>query len=194
MSLCRFATRVTLAVALVVGVAGPAGATSIVLNGSFETGDFTSWTLAGNTGFTGVQCPGAGFAPDGNCDGFFGQVGSNGTLSQTLPTIIGQSYEIRFAWQPGGGSTSLFSAAFDGFTLFSATDAPASAFQFLSFVRTASAASTNLVFTFRDDPGFILLDAVSVQAAVPEPVTLSLVGLGLVGARLLGLRKKSTRA
>jgi hypothetical protein len=51
-----------LTAALGFAVAGPANAAELVTNGSFETGDFTGWTLAGNTGFTGVECPGVGFA------------------------------------------------------------------------------------------------------------------------------------
>jgi hypothetical protein len=194
MSLCRLAARVALALGLVTGVAGTAGATSIVVNGGFETGDFTGWTLGGNTGFTGVTCPGPGFVPEGNCQAFAGPVGTNETISQSLPTVIGQSYEIRFAIDPDGGNPSLFSASFGANTLVNSTNPPDSPVQFLSFVRTATAGSTNLVFTFRDDPGFLFLDAVSVQAAVPEPMTLSLVGLGLGCARLFQSKRKSNQA
>src|SRR6266404_3872321 len=74
------------AMVLVVGISGAAHAVELVTNGSFETGDFTGWTLTGNTGFTGVECPGVPFAGpgDGNCDAFLGPVGSDGTLSQVL--------------------------------------------------------------------------------------------------------------
>src|SRR5882724_10870417 len=69
-------------------VAGPGNAVELVTNGSFETGDFTGWTQVGNTGFGGVECPGAPFAGpgDGNCDAFFGPVGSTGGITQTLNT------------------------------------------------------------------------------------------------------------
>src|SRR3954467_12399702 len=81
------------AMGLAVGISGLASA-NLVVNGSFETGDFTGWTQTGNTGFSGVECPGAPFAGpgDGNCDAFFGPVGSNATLSQTFATTIGQLY------------------------------------------------------------------------------------------------------
>src|SRR5438105_10451918 len=84
------------AMGLAVGIGGPAHALELVTNGSFETGNFTGWTLSGNTGFTGVECPGAPFAGpgDGNCDAFLGSVGSDGTLSQTLTTVPGQTYHI----------------------------------------------------------------------------------------------------
>jgi hypothetical protein len=195
MSFCRLPTRVALALALVAGIAGPAGATTIVANGGFETGDLTGWTHTGSISFDGVQCPGpSAVVAQGNCSFFSGAIGATSTLSQLLPTIIGQSYEIRFAFEPDGTNPSFFSASFGANTLFTRTNPPLSAFQFLSFVTTATASSTNLAFTFRDDPGFLFFDAVSVETFVPEPMTLSLVGLGLAAARLLHSRKRSPSA
>jgi hypothetical protein len=46
-------------IGLALGTIAPAQAANIVTNGSFETGDFTGWTLSGDTTFNGVQCPGA---------------------------------------------------------------------------------------------------------------------------------------
>src|SRR6266404_6277665 len=155
---------------------------NLIVNGSFETGDFTGWTLTGNTGFTGVECPGAPFAGpgDGNCDAFLGPVGSNGTLSQVLNTLPGRVYSINFDFQPDGGQTSFFSAVWDAQpALFSVTNPPASPYQVLHFTALATAATTSLSFNFRDDPGFLKLDSVSV--AVPEPGTMALLAIGLSG-------------
>jgi hypothetical protein len=194
MSFRRLAIHLTLALGLVTGVASTAGATSILFNGGFETGDFSGWIQGGNTGSTGVECPGVSGA-QGNCDAFLGPVGSNGTLSQLLTTVPGQSYTISFALANDGGTPSFFSAAFGGATLVSQTNLPASTYQLLTFVQTATSTSTNLLFTFRNDPAFLRLDAVSVEAttAVPEPMTLSLVAVGLAGG-VLKLRKRSVRS
>jgi PEP-CTERM motif len=170
------------AVGLAVGVSVPAQAANIVVNGGFETGDFTGWTLSGNTDFSGVQCPGAGFVPEGNCGAFFGPVGSDGTLSQTLGTLVNTSYTITFQFENDGDTPNDFSATFGGTTLTSGTNLPASPFHLLSFTVPATSASTPLTFSFRQDPAFMELDAVTVSSVpVPEPGTMALLGAGMAG-------------
>lgn len=175
------------AIGFAVALSGPAQAANIVTNGSFETGDLTGWTLGGNSGFMGVECPGAPFAGpgDGNCDLFAGPVGSNGTLSQTLNTTAGGRYFITFDLQPDGGTPSFFSATFGGTLLTSLTNPVASPYQVLHFVGVATGATTAISFAFRDDPGFLKLDSVSVS--LPEPGTLALLGMGMIG---LWLRRR----
>jgi len=170
----------TAALGLAVGMAGPAQAgPNLVTNGSFETGDFTGWTQGGNTGFTGVECPGAPNALDGdNCDAFFGPVGSNGTISETLNTIPGVFYNISFHWRADGGQTSFFSAVWDAQPALVSVTNPAAGTFFPTFSRQATATTTTLTFSLRDDPGFLILDSVSV---VPEPGTMALLGIGMAG-------------
>src|SRR5436305_6063044 len=117
---------IVVALGLAFASTGSALAANIVNNGSFETGDFTGWTLSGNTGFTGVECPGAPFAGpgDGNCDAFFGPVGSTGGITQNLATVAGVRYFIGFDFDPDGGTPSSFSATFGGTTLISVNNPP----------------------------------------------------------------------
>ena len=168
------------AIGLAVGTAQ--AAVNLVTNGSFETGDFTGWTQIGNTGFTGVECPGAPFAGpgDGNCDAFFGPVGSTGGITQNLTTVAGVRYLIEFDFDPDGGTPSSFSATFGGTTLISVNNPPNTPYQVLGFTATATGATTALTFNFRDDPGFLKLDSVAVAQA-PEPGTMALLGIGMAG-------------
>jgi hypothetical protein len=175
----------TLAVASI----APLSAGSIVNNGGFETGDFTGWTQIGNTSFDGVTCPGLGAVPEGSCEAFFGPVGSDGGIQQTLATTSGLQYLITFQFEPDGGTPSDFSATFDGSSLVSLTNPASSGFQFFSFIRTATSNSTVLAFNFRDDPGFLNLDAVT-ASSVPEPVSAALLGIGL-GTLALARRRRA---
>ena len=163
--------------------ATPAAAQQLVTNAGFETGSFTGYTLTGNTGFSGVA---GGVGSSGAFGAFFGPVGSTGGISQSLATTAGQSYLISFDLQGDGGTPSFYQVLFGGAQLFTGTNPAAFGFTTFSTTATATGASTNLAFNFRNDPGFFSLDNVSVTAvtgAVPEPTTwmMMLLGFGAIG-------------
>src|SRR4029079_5998892 len=117
------------------------------------------------TAFDEVLCPGPGpLVFEGNCSAFFGSVTSLGGISQVLSTTPGVPYGITFALRPDGGSPSAVSVSFGGASLLTLANPPASAFHAYQFAITPTAAAQTLAFSFRDDPGFINLDGVSVSS------------------------------
>ena len=160
-----------------------ASAAELVANGGFETGDFSSWSLTGNTGFAGVT---NNPVHSGQYAFFDGAVGSVGVLSQTVATVAGQSYDFSFWLRSDGGTPNNFTASLGGVALI-APLVNAGAFGFTQFSGTIVAASNNasLSFGFRDDPGFWELDDVSLAngvGGVPEPATWGLMLTGFLGA------------
>ncbi len=169
-------------------------ANNLVSNCGFETGDFSGWAGTTTTDlFSGVD-NGNPFAIgktpyEGDFEAFLGTVDESSTLSQTLATTAGSTYNIEFALLNDTTNltpyTNSFSVIFNGATLFSETDVAADAYTLYSFTGTATDASTTLSFQSRNDQGDFELDsvsAVSTSAAVsPEPSSFLLLGTGLLG-------------
>lgn len=160
---------------------------NLVQNGGFETGDLSSWTEVGNTGYGGVTCGGA---PEGDCQAFFGPIGSLGGISQSIATTAGGEYAISLMFESDGGTPGAFEVDFGGQTLLSLTNPPAAGYQTFTFDAPAPDASTVLQIQFQDDTGFMFLDDVQVSA-VPEPASFLLMSLGLLG--LAAGRRRRTR-
>jgi PEP-CTERM motif len=157
-----------------------AAGTNLVQNGGFETGDLGNWTEVGNTGFAGVACAGA---PEGSCEAFFGPIGALGGIAQNISTTVGGEYTISFILNSDGGTPGAFEADFGSQTLLSLTNPAAAGDQVFTFTAFATSVNTLLQFEFQDDPGFMMLDAVQV-ASIPEPASVALVGVGLLGLAL----------
>lgn len=168
-----------------------------VNNGSFETGDFTGWTVSGDTAFAGVcdvsNCPG-GFAPeDGNFAAYFGPVGDTATISQNIATTPGDSYALSFYLaNPVGGTPNFFNVTFGSSSFSFSNFGVAFGWQEFTLTTLATSNETPLSFTFRNDPSYWFLDNVSVSQSggtVPEPGTIVLFGSGILGIAGIARRK-----
>ena len=161
---------------------------NLVTNGGFETGDLSGWSQFGNTGFTGAA--GSPYNHTGSFGAAFGPVGSTGGVSQSLATVAGATYTVNFWLYNDGGTPNIFSWAWDGTTQAAPNLVNAAGFGYTeyTFNVTASGASTDLAFTFQQNPAYYGLDDVSVTQ-VPEPGTILLFGAALVAAGAARRRK-----
>ncbi len=177
-----------MALCAVASASMPPAAINLVNNGSFETGDFSGWSLAGNTGYTSVAYGVGVYAPtDGSFLGSFGAVSSDSYLSQSLTTTAGTKYALSFDIVDEGASSGQdFSVTVGGNTLMS-IGSQSGGYQHETFDFVAGAgSSTTLQFALRNDPNYWGLDNVAVTAvasAVPEAssTAMLLAGLGLLG-------------
>jgi hypothetical protein len=160
----------------------------LVVNGGFESGNFTGWSQSGDTSFTSVVSSGTqGYnSQSGSEFALLGPV-TTGQLSQTLATTAGQSYTFSWYLASDGRNPDSFSASWAGTTISSQTNVPQQNYTRYSFTETASSNSTTVRFAFSDLNSYLALDTVSVVSnavAAPEPSTaiVGLVGgLGMTG-------------
>jgi hypothetical protein len=181
----RRATLTLAALALLLSGAGKARADFIV-NGGFETGDFTGWTP--NGGFLGVSSNQDGFlAHGGDFFAFMGTVGGLGSLTQVVTDVAGQTDTLSMYLGSDGQTPNEFKVVWDGVTLYDQTNLPdtrgnSSQYNLLTFTVQATGSDTLTIFE-RNDPGFLALDDVSLNpadaSAAPEPASLTLLGIGV---------------
>jgi hypothetical protein len=202
--------RVLVLATMLAGAVFQASASSIVLDGGFESGTPNSytgpmgdgWVVTAGTGaicndITFAGCGNAGSAHTGNQMAFLDWSNTLDTSTQTLTTFVGQDYTISY-WV-AGSEANFLEVTFGGSTLFDGTaptNGVGSSSDYVQYVFDATATSTSTVLAFsgqRTVGGEILLDDVSVTAT-PEPSTLLLTGLCLVAVVLRRTVSKPNKA
>lgn len=168
-------------------MAGDARA-NLIVNGGFETGDFTGWTLGGNTSpMSVVTSPvdGGSFSAK-----IAGGSRRSDTLSQTISDTAGTVYDLSFArFQGGGGRAIGLTVTWDGTVIFSEMNPGSDPFQDFNFTVVGTGSDT-LVFTAFNMPSSSYLDNVDLEAVTPEPGLYAALGLGLSGLAVFRRRQK----
>ncbi len=144
-----------------------AGPTALV-NGGFETGDFTGWTADTHAAVEQDEIGGA----FGHYTARLGPTGSLESLSQDVTTTPGQHYTVSFTVLPDvDASSNLFTASWDGQTLVSNSDFFSGGFQTYTFDVAGDpfGGSSTLEFDYATDGDGFLLDAVSVTPDTGPP-------------------------
>jgi hypothetical protein len=166
---------------------------NLIVNGGFETGDFTGWTLGGNTAGTYVGPPfpsTPGHAFSGEHAAVLGAIGAFGTLSQTFATDPGTRYELTLWGANGGEPPNEVTITLNGITAFEAIDDPVHDYVLHVFDFTATGTTYTLLFDYEHGTsGAFVIDDVSVTS-IPEPSTLTLFGVGVGVLAALYWRKR----
>ena len=198
-------------VAALVFVAGQVSAANLIQNPGFETGDFTGWSVL-NAGFSQVQTPDNGPSAPGSFNAYLSNsiAANNLALQQStplgsaVPGLVNYSFDEKVVSSLNGGV--VFIHIWDINATGGVIDqGPGllgpyfnSSWGTISGSFTAPANVNHLEIEFDCTTGaaagsteVVRIDNVSLsQVAVPEPTTVTLVGLGLLGAIALGRKRK----
>jgi hypothetical protein len=166
---------------------------NLVLNCGFETGDTTHWTVTNpHSGYdvvVGSPVNSGSFAFRIANDNYQGAA----EISQTITDIPGQSYAFTFFVANGGGGSGVvdFQAFFDGGTaLLHLSNVLAFPYTKYTFDVTGTGSDTISFFSI-NDPSYFYLDDVSLSpTGAPDPSSILLLGINLLGAAVIGLGLK----
>ena len=171
---------------LIISALSALGATAfgqeLAVNGGFETGDMTGWTVIRLGGFSGVNA-GGGTPHTGNF--YFGMGAVDPTLPsdfyQDIATTIGTLYTASFwAYDEDTALGGRINVTFGGVNVGPASGIITNTYTQYSLNLVATASTTRLEAIGYEPPQWVISDDYSVQGAVPEPASILAIGAGLV--------------
>lgn len=166
-------------------LAGLAKADTLVVNGGFETGDFSGWTTYPAPDFASYFGVDNSNPHSGTYAAYFGAspLAFDG-IGQTLQTVANQQYMISF-WldiDSEGDPSNNFQALWNGIVVADITSQTANEGNYMQYTASViGTGSDSLRLQGFNGASFDYLDDVSVAVATPEPASLLLSGLALLG-------------
>ena len=154
----------------------------LVVNGGFETGDFTGWTRSGNLKDWQVSAQ-ASYVHSGNYGAQMGPSGLPGYLSQTIPTISGSAYTLSFWLNSQGGAPNQFFANWNGNRVYFQTNLGITGWINIQVQVTAAGTNSTLQFGFQNNPAYFALDDISL--ALANRAQPRFTGLNLAGNQVI---------
>lgn len=189
--------RKTVAVAVCLGCMGAGARAEYITNGGFETGDFSGWTLSGETAALGVLPL---VQNTGSYGVYAGPENAPGILSQSFSAPAGEALTVSFFLSSSSGTTNRLQVIWNGTVIADRADIPAGLYTEYSYA-VSSAGSNTLGLGLLNPSSFFSLDDVSVAAATsvapvaaPEPATLALLGTAVAGLSVLRRRRRGREA
>ncbi len=143
---------------------------NIVSNGGFETGNFRGWSLNANYTFVTNR---VNYVHSGYWSAMLGQQNTLGDLSQTLPTVAGQTYQVSL-WLKNptnthGATPNEFTVLWEGNSIYDQVNIPYTNALHLQFNVTATSYGSALQFGFYNNPYYLSIDDVVVKPIQPVP-------------------------
>jgi hypothetical protein len=181
-----------------------AAAQNLVVNGSFETGDFTGWKIGAREDYELPYVEMSAAAPDGLHVASIWTIDYGGYFSQTIEVVPGRRYRLDFSYNQGSSSRELCGEFYDQYLcdILSVSISGAEPRQWFYKEGGTGSGWTHKTFAFKaasqsiqlsvraDTPIGRLVQFDNFQIGVPEPASwaLMIAGFGLVGAALRGRR------
>lgn len=185
--------------------------TNLVVNPGFETGDFTGWTLAGETrpdhSFVSDEDTYPGWNEwlphSGDSFAALGAIGADLSLSQTFATTPGESYVFSFHLGSDGETPNELRALWNGSAVFARTNEAetpghdlvhgpaAAAYAVYGFVTVATGPTSTIQLDSRNRDGWWALDDVSVLP-LPEPSSSALYAAGILAVAGCAQRRRAS--